>query len=41
MVQLLIEGGAKIDKKANNGATAIHQAAFQGHSEVVEFLLKV
>jgi len=40
-VKTLLDNGAKVDKRAINGATACHQAAFQGHFEVVQYLLKV
>ena len=38
-MELLLDKGANIDDKDNNGSTALTKAAFQGHKEIVELLL--
>ena len=38
--RLLVEGGAEINAKNNEGDTALHIAAFFCHTEIVELLLK-
>jgi len=38
-VRLLIEKGADINTKNNNGSTALHAAAFLAHPEIVKLLL--
>lgn len=37
--KLLIEGGAKLNIKNNDGSTALHSAAFFGRVEIVQLLL--
>lgn len=41
ILTLLLDHGAQIDKVANNGSTALHQASFKGKTDCVKVLLKV
>jgi ankyrin repeat protein len=38
MVQLIVDEGAKIDAKDNDGMTALNYAVKNGHKDVVAFL---
>jgi ankyrin repeat protein len=40
MVQLLLEKGADVDAKADDGGTALYRAAGSGHEAVVRLLLE-
>ena len=40
VIKLLLEKGAEINAKANNGATALMMAAYQGHTEIIKLLLE-
>ena len=40
MLSLLIENGADINAKANDGWTALMEAAYEGHIETIKFLIE-
>ena len=41
VVQYLVEQGASLDKAGNNGWTPLLVAAYEGHLEIVRYLLEL
>ena len=39
MVQLLIDGGADVNAKTEDGSTALYQAAYRGYEAAVKLLI--
>ena len=40
VAECLIQAGCNVDARAEDGQTALHMAAFQGHNSIVEELLR-